>query len=80
MKVGQIGAFHLVRTHLGGEGGSSLLYISIAYYRQNGEGVQISCTIAYVLIAVQPCTKDQAYKLYMPEKIAVLLIFYNCNI
>ena len=35
------GAFHLVRTHLGGEGGSSLLYISIAYYMQKGgEGVQ----------------------------------------
>ena len=27
-------------------GGSSLLYISIAYYR--GEGVQIACKIAYV--------------------------------
>ena len=31
-------------------GGSSLLYISIAYYMQKGgEGVQIACKIAYVL-------------------------------
>ena len=37
MKVSQ-GAFHLVRTHLGGRGGSSLLYISIAYYMQKGGG------------------------------------------
>ena len=30
--------------------GSSLLYISIAYYMQNGGGwVQIACKIAYVL-------------------------------
>ena len=46
------GAFHLVRTHLGGEGGrcSSLLYISIEYYMQIGvEGVQIACKIAYIL-------------------------------
>ena len=28
-------------------GGSSLVYISIAYYR--GEGVQIACKIAYIL-------------------------------
>ena len=33
-----------------GGGGSSLLYISIAYYMQKGgEGVQIACKIAYVL-------------------------------
>ena len=47
-----IGAFHLVRTHQGGGGwvGSSLLYISIAYYMQKGgEGVQIACKIAYIL-------------------------------
>ena len=45
-----LGAFHLVRTHLGGEGGSNLLYISIAYYMQKGGGwVQIACKIAYVL-------------------------------
>ena len=47
-----IGAFHLVRTHLGreGGGGSSLLHISIAYYMQKGgEGVQIACKIAYLL-------------------------------
>ena len=31
-----LGAFHLVRTHLGGGGGSSFLYISIAYYMQKG--------------------------------------------
>ena len=31
-------------------GGSSILYISIAYYMQKeGEGVQIACKIAYVL-------------------------------
>ena len=34
----------------GGGGGSSLPYISIAYYMQKGgEGVQIACKIAYVL-------------------------------
>ena len=34
----------------GGRGGSSLLYIFIAYYMQKGgEGVQIACKIAYVL-------------------------------
>ena len=34
----------------GGVGGSSPLYISIAYYMQKGgEGVQIACKIAYVL-------------------------------
>ena len=36
---GPIGAFHLVRTHLGGVGGggmSSSLYISIAYYMLKG--------------------------------------------
>ena len=33
-----------------GVGGSSLLYISIAYYMQKeGEGVQIACEIAYVI-------------------------------
>ena len=36
-----------------GGGGSSLLYISIAYYMQTwgggGEGIQIACKIAYVL-------------------------------
>ena len=33
----------------GREGGSSLLYISIAYFMQKGgEGVQIACKIAYV--------------------------------
>ena len=35
-----------------GEGGSSLLYISIAYNMQKkkgGEGVQMACKIAYVL-------------------------------
>ena len=33
-----------------GGGGSSLLYISIAYYMQKGGGwVQIACKIAYVL-------------------------------
>ena len=43
------GAFHLVHTHLGG-GGSSLLYISIAYYMQKGGGwVKIACKIGYVL-------------------------------
>ena len=51
-----LGAFHLVRTHLGrgggGGGGVSLLYISIVYYMQKGGGwVQIEkvCKIAYVL-------------------------------
>ena len=46
-----LGAFYLVRTHLGGEGGvKSHIYISIAYYMQTKrEGVQISCKIAYVL-------------------------------
>ena len=47
-----IEVFHLVRTHLGGGGvgGSSLLYISIAYYMQKGgSGVQIACKLAYVL-------------------------------
>ena len=44
------GAFHLVRTHLGGWVGSSLLYISIVYYMQKvGGWVQIACKIAYVL-------------------------------
>ena len=47
------GAFHFVRTQLGvgmGGGGSSLLYISIAYYRQKGGGwVQIACKVANVL-------------------------------
>ena len=33
-----IGAFHLVHTHLGGREGSSLLYLSIAYYMQKGGG------------------------------------------
>ena len=38
-----------LRTHPG-EGGSSLLYISIAFYMQKGgEGVQIACKIAYVI-------------------------------
>ena len=36
-----------------GRGGSSLLYISIAYYMQKGggggEGVQKACKIAYVI-------------------------------
>ena len=33
-----------------GRGGSSLLYISIAYYMQKGgDGVQITCEIEYVL-------------------------------
>ena len=34
-----------------GEGGSSLLYFSIAYYMQKGggEGVQITCKNAYVI-------------------------------
>ena len=33
-----------------GGGGSSLLYISIAYYMQKGwSAVQIACTIVYVL-------------------------------
>ena len=52
--ISYFGAFHLVRTHLGGGGsgggGSSLLHISIAYYMQKGSGwVQITCKIAYVL-------------------------------
>ena len=43
-----------------GGGGSSLLYISIAYYMQKGGGwVQIACKIAYVLngrpLWVNPC-------------------------
>ena len=37
-------------TYGGGGVGSSLLYISIAYYMQKGgEGVQIACNIMYVL-------------------------------
>ena len=43
------GTFHVVRTHLGG-GGGSLLYISIVHYMQKGGGwVQIACATAYVL-------------------------------
>ena len=35
---------------LGGGGVSSLQYISIAYYvQEGGEGVQIACKIAYIL-------------------------------
>ena len=42
-------SINYVRTW-GGGGGSSLLYISIAYYMQKvGEGVQIACKIAYVI-------------------------------
>ena len=45
-----LGAIHLVRTHLGGWVGSSLLYISIVYYMQKGGGwVQIACKIAYMV-------------------------------
>ena len=57
------GAFHLVRTHLGGGGGgSSLLYILIAYYMQKGEGVQIACKIAHIQngrpqMKMSPCKK-----------------------
>ena len=37
--------------YLGGRGGSSPLYISIAYYMQigGGEGVQIACKSMYIL-------------------------------
>ena len=36
--------------HLGGWVGSSLLYISLAYYMQKGGGwIQIACKISYVL-------------------------------
>ena len=39
---------HLVRTHLGRWVGSSLLYISIAYYMQKWGGwVQIACNMNY---------------------------------
>ena len=39
-----IEAFHYVRTHLGEGGGSSLLYISIAYYIEK-RGGWIACKI-----------------------------------
>ena len=45
-------SFHLVGTHLGmeGGGGSSLLYLSIAYFMQKGGGwVQTACKIVYIL-------------------------------
>ena len=52
----------------GGGGGSCLLYVSIAYYRQKGgEGVQIACKIAYVLTVhtkqVRPCDSSRVSSL-----------------
>ena len=49
------GAFHLVRTHLGGEGGGggggvkSHIHFHCVLHAKRGEGVQITCKIAYVL-------------------------------
>ena len=42
--------------------GSSLLYISIAYYMQKGGGVQIACQVAYVLNE-RPHTATQSFLL-----------------
>ena len=43
-------AFHLLRTHLGEEGGgASLLFNSIVYYMQKGGGVQKACKNLYVI-------------------------------
>ena len=59
-KHNSLGAFHLVRTHLGGWVGSSLLFLSIAYYMQTGGGwVQIACTIAYVLNGRPPTSPNK---------------------
>ena len=47
--------YKLVRTYAPRGGGSSLLYISIAYYMQKGGWwVQIACKIGYVLNGKPP--------------------------
>ena len=44
------GAFHLVRTHLEGEGGFKYpIHFHCVLHAKSGEGVQIACKIAYVL-------------------------------
>ena len=43
------GAFHLVRTHLGGGGIKSPINLLWVLHEKNGEGVQIACEIAYKL-------------------------------
>ena len=70
------GAFHELRTDLGGGGGgSSLLYISIAYYMQKGrEGVQIACQTVNVING-RPLHSRYSYTSYYVTTLIYML--YN---
>ena len=59
-----------------GGGGSTLLYISIAYYMQKGggEGVQIAGKIAYLLNG-RPLTLFFSLKVYFDDFPTIYLIF-----
>ena len=65
IKCDAIGGLPLITYAPRGEGGSSLLYISIAYHMQKGGGwLQIACKIAYVLNG-RPLTVKEKKKCWL---------------